>query len=148
MSGTHVALSGVGARIRQERERLKLSGAEFANGAGVSDRSQRNYESGERLPDAEYLFNAGKLGADSDFILFGENSPTKRLAKSVQDECLVLRKVLAGLDSEIERIGVVLDPTQKANCIVHLYRMERFHPIDDQKIYEEIVMLAAGKQLL
>lgn len=148
MSETHVALSDIGARIRQERERLKLSVAEFANGAGVSDRSQRNYESGERLPDAEYLFKAGALDADTDFILFGENSPARRLAKSVQDECLVLGKVLADIDREIERAKVFLDPIQKAKCIVYLYRMERFHPVNDQKIYEELVMLAAGRQLL
>lgn len=149
MGGTHVALSDIGARIRQERERLKLSVVEFANGAGVSDRSQRNYESGERLPDAEYLCKASFQGADSDFILFGENSPAKRLAASVNDECSLLNRVISGLDEAIEKAGVILDPSQKAKCIVHLYRLGRFAgPADDPKVLEEVVMLAAGKQLL
>lgn len=149
MDGTSVALSDIGARIRRERERLKLSVVEFANGAGVSDRSQRNYESGERLPDAEYLWKANFLGADSDFILFGEYSQAKRLAASVQDECSLLKKVIAGLDETIEKAGVILDPSQKAKCIVHLYHLGRFSgPAEDRKVMEEVVMLAAGKQLL
>lgn len=149
MGGTYVALSDIGARIRHERERLKLSVAEFANRAGVSDRSQRNYESGERLPDAEYLCKAAFQGADCDFILFGENSPIKRLANSVQDECSLLNRVIADLDETIEKAGVSLNPSQKAKCIVHLYRLGRLTgPSDDPKVLEEIVMLAAGKQLL
>lgn len=148
MNGTYVAISDIGARIRKERERLKLSVAEFANGCGVSDRSQRNYESGERLPDAEYLFRAGGLGVDSDFVLFGENSPSKRLADSVQDECSLLSKILSSLEISINNAGLLLDPNQKSKCIVHLYRLGRFGgPFDDPRVLEELVMLAAGKQL-
>lgn len=149
MGNTYIPLSDIGARIRQERERLKLSVIEFANGAGVSDRSQRNYESGERLPDAEYLHKAVLLGADCDFILFGENSPGRHLATSVQDECSLLNMVIGGLDEAIEKAGVILDPSQKAKCIVHLYRLGRFAgPVGDPKVLEEVVTLAAGKQLL
>lgn len=147
MSGTDASEAGIGARIRQERERLKLSAGEFALIGGVSDRSQRNYESGDRFPDAEYLYNAGRMGADCDFILFGERSSARRLAMSVKDECLLLGKVLADLDATIEKVGLPLDPSQKAKCIVHLYHLGRFGgPSDDHKVLEEVVMLASGSQ--
>jgi transcriptional regulator with XRE-family HTH domain len=64
----------IAERIREERERLGHSQPAFAELCGVGARSQRNYESGERLPDAAYLAGVLRAGADVLYILTGERS--------------------------------------------------------------------------
>jgi transcriptional regulator with XRE-family HTH domain len=58
-------------RIRQERDRLHLSVAEFAALCGVTARSQRNYEAGLRTPDVAYLECGAAHGVDIGFIASG-----------------------------------------------------------------------------
>ena len=53
-----------GARLREERMRLKLSQEAFAEKVGVHRRTQLNYEAGEREPDAAYYEAAASLGID------------------------------------------------------------------------------------
>ena len=61
-------------RLRTERERLKLSQQALAEKCGVTARSQRNYESGERNPDSAYLAAIAAAGADVLYILTGQRS--------------------------------------------------------------------------
>ncbi|HCZ13163.1 MAG TPA: hypothetical protein DHV85_00925, partial [Candidatus Accumulibacter sp.] len=68
---------------------------------------------------------------------------------SVQDECMLLSRVLADLEATLDKAGLVLDPSQKAKCIVYLYRLGRFGgPSDDHKVLEELAILASGSQFL
>lgn len=59
-------------RLREEREAMGLSQQAMAELSGISARSQRNYESGERLPDAAYLAAITKAGADVVYVLTGQ----------------------------------------------------------------------------
>lgn len=62
----------IAERLREERLRLGLSQDEIAKLGGVTGRSQRNYESGARLPDAAYLSAVGvHPGVDLQFVLTG-----------------------------------------------------------------------------
>lgn len=61
-------------RLRTERERLELSQQGLAEKCGVTARSQRNYESGERNPDSVYLAAIAAAGADVLYILTGQRS--------------------------------------------------------------------------
>lgn len=61
-----------GARLREERMRLKLSQEAFAEKVGVHRRTQLNYEAGEREPDAAYYEAAASLGIDLPYVLEGE----------------------------------------------------------------------------
>jgi transcriptional regulator with XRE-family HTH domain len=61
-----------GARLREERMRLKLSQQAFAEKVGVHRRTQVNYEAGEREPDAAYYEAAASLGIDLAYVLEGE----------------------------------------------------------------------------
>lgn len=64
---------GYGERIKEERQRLKLTQADFAKLAGVSRQSQANYETEEREPGAAYLINLyGQV--DVPYILSGRRS--------------------------------------------------------------------------
>ncbi|WP_423395606.1 helix-turn-helix domain-containing protein [Burkholderia sp. LMG 21824] len=63
--------NGVGARLRAEREKLRLTQADFGNECGVQRRAQAAYESGERSPDARYLEQAARIGVDVAFVITG-----------------------------------------------------------------------------
>ncbi|ASI69884.1 hypothetical protein BA022_15805 [Diaphorobacter nitroreducens] len=51
-----------------------MSQQALAEQCGVTARSQRNYESGERLPDAGYLAALPAAGVDVLYVLTGERS--------------------------------------------------------------------------
>lgn len=63
-------------RLRQERERLGLSQTAVADLCKVTGRTQRNYETGARAPDTDYLVIVAGLGMDVMYILTGQrNAP-------------------------------------------------------------------------
>lgn len=64
----------IGARLREERERLGVSQVLFSGKAGVSRMSQVNYESGKRTPDAEYLRTVAEAGVDVLYVVTGKRS--------------------------------------------------------------------------
>ena len=66
----------IGERLAGERDRLDLSQVAMASLGGVAKRSQQNYESGERMPDAAYLAAIAGAGADVLYILTGQRDPT------------------------------------------------------------------------
>ncbi|MCM2340449.1 helix-turn-helix domain-containing protein [Rhodoferax sp.] len=64
-------MSSLSDRIREVREGLGFSQQQLADKGGVTARSQRNYEAGERFPDAAYLMAIAAAGADVRYILTG-----------------------------------------------------------------------------
>lgn len=67
----------IGARLREERERVGLSQPEMGEVGGVTKLTQLNYEKGERMPDAAYLSVLHEsLGIDVSYILTGQRTPT------------------------------------------------------------------------
>lgn len=65
---------GIGARLRAERRRLKMTQEDFATACGVARRAQTAYEAGTRYPDARYLALAASLGVDIAFVVTGTTS--------------------------------------------------------------------------
>ncbi|WP_171052544.1 XRE family transcriptional regulator [Ruegeria sediminis] len=68
----------VGARLKEERERLGLSQIAFADLGGVKKHAQINYESDRRKPDSSYLSLISKEGADVLYILTGKRVDAPR----------------------------------------------------------------------
>lgn len=64
----------IGERLRQERERLGLNQTELGARGGVSRKTQFNYETGERLPDAAYLAAVMEAGVDVLYVVTGARS--------------------------------------------------------------------------
>lgn len=58
-------------RLKEERERLGLSQAKFAEACGVGKTAQYTYEKGEREPSWSYMSAAEKLGVDVLYIFTG-----------------------------------------------------------------------------
>lgn len=67
-------LVDVGARLREERDRLQLRQGDLAEALGCSKTTQSNYEQGHRAPDALYLSRAARLGFDVGYVVTGEPS--------------------------------------------------------------------------
>ena len=61
----------IGERLRAERLRLGFTQDAFADQVDVGRKTQSNYESGERSPDAQYLAAAAGLGVDVGFVITG-----------------------------------------------------------------------------
>lgn len=62
---------GVGARLRAERERLKLNQEEMGERGGKNKQTQLRYESGVNSPTANYLHGIAELGVDIGYVLTG-----------------------------------------------------------------------------
>jgi transcriptional regulator with XRE-family HTH domain len=85
----------IGARLREERERLNYSQEGFAALAESSRPTQFNYESGKRSPDSAYLAAIAAAGADVLYILTGQRSapaapslnPRQRALLNHYDHC-------------------------------------------------------------
>jgi transcriptional regulator with XRE-family HTH domain len=67
-------MNGIGKRLRQERKRLKLTQSALGAIGGVEANAQGHYESGQRLPRADYLFRIAAAGVDISRVVTGIDS--------------------------------------------------------------------------
>ena len=103
-------MSGIGLRLRQERERLGLSQKAFGEIGGVEANAQGKYESGDRAPKADYLSRVAGRGVDVLFVLTG--SPTPTLVDNlshIEEKVLTSYRVLQKEDQDaIRRLTTTL----------------------------------------
>jgi len=98
----------IGERIRLQRERIGLSQAQLAEQAGITARSQRNYEAGVRVPNAEYLAALPPLGIDVNYVLNGNvNGNYARDWRSAGSTLLTVISMCFGIS--IETIDEIVD---------------------------------------
>jgi transcriptional regulator with XRE-family HTH domain len=70
-------MNGIGKRLRQERKRLKLTQSALGAIGGVEANAQGHYESGQRLPRADYLFKIAAAGVDISRVVTGIDSGSR-----------------------------------------------------------------------
>lgn len=99
-------------RLIEERERLGLNQEQMAEAGGMKKRAYCYYESGERVPDAEYLFGISKLGADVQYIVTGQ-----RQGHGIGDSA-VHQAVLDAVD--LLSLDKKVDAQQLAKAVVKL----------------------------
>lgn len=68
-------MTGIGPRLREERERLDMTQKAFGAKGGVEPNAQGKYESGERTPKADYLQAVAELGVDILYVVTGQHTP-------------------------------------------------------------------------
>lgn len=85
----------IGDRLRSERQRLRLSQTDFAKIGGVGKTTQVLYESGQRVPDANYLAAVAAQGADISFVIVG-----RRVNSTTSDELdgEILEQILEAIE--------------------------------------------------
>ena len=64
-------------RLKEIRLQKNLTQESFAAIAGVTKKSQLNYEKGERSPDADYLMRLAEEGLDVKYLLTGKRDRSK-----------------------------------------------------------------------
>lgn len=79
-------MKGFGQRLRQERNRLKLSQSALGAVGGVETNAQGNYENGTRSPKAYYLLRIAEAGVDLNYVLSGNRSAGETTSVPPLDE--------------------------------------------------------------
>ena len=63
--------TSIGARLKEERERLGFSQPAFAAIGGASKGSQVSWEKGTATPNAEFLYEVARVGVDVLYVVTG-----------------------------------------------------------------------------
>ncbi|SDI77718.1 helix-turn-helix domain-containing protein [Variovorax sp. OV700] len=79
----------IGARLREEREKLGLSQSAFAEMGGVSLRAEQDWERGISAPKADFLAVAVAQGVDVFYVLTGRRIPALVDSLSKDEQNLV-----------------------------------------------------------
>lgn len=77
-------MTTIAERLKNERDRLKLTQGQLGAVGGVTKLSQFNYENGKRTPDATYLAEVAKVGIDVNYVLFGVRSNAELTSEEQQ----------------------------------------------------------------
>lgn len=81
---------GFGQRLKEERKRLKMSQADFAQIGGCKRLAQLQYEAETTAPTTRYLNAIAAAGADLAYLIlgihFGEGGLTPEQARRVEDK--------------------------------------------------------------
>lgn len=61
----------LGARLREERERLGMTQQALGEATGKNKQTQLRYETGQNSPTTAYLISASRQGVDAGYVLTG-----------------------------------------------------------------------------
>ena len=103
-------MSGIGSKIRVERNKNGWTQVELANKMNLSKQTINNWEHGRRIPDIQTLKELSNLFNVSLEYLVGESSPTipenhlvntvNKIKDTFGDEAVVLFKDISDFDEE------------------------------------------------
>lgn len=121
----------LGDRLRNERLRLEMNQTALATVGGVGKSSQILYESGKRVPDANYLIAVANIGVDVDYVLFGEKKMT------VADQYLdtdLLTEIIDAVDTWATQRQSPVPSKIKGELITLFYQQFRAQTVVDQEL--------------
>ena len=89
----------VGQRLKNERQRLAMTQADFASVGGIASNAQVLYEKGVRQPRADYLSALDAIGVDVLYVITGTRTPRPSVQVAVDEADLIMHlKALTGPD--------------------------------------------------
>lgn len=88
--------STLGDRLREERERIKLTQEQLAKCMGVSALTTGKYELNKTSPTAEFLLQLESVGIDPLYVLTGKRQQASEALPAEVDEVLMARGILTG----------------------------------------------------
>jgi transcriptional regulator with XRE-family HTH domain len=123
--------ASIGERLREVREALDFTQAQFAaiaaqSGArGATRQSQALYEKGERLPDAGYLSAIASAGADVLYVVTGRKEvATPKPEQPVQfSDQHRLQLAIEAVEEGLAEMKRKLPPAKKAELIGAAYEL-------------------------
>lgn len=105
-------MENMGLRLREERHRLNLTQALFAKAGGVAPNAQVNYESGKRLPKADYLELISRLGVDISYVVTGitgsRSSPKDLVPRASTSVASINSHLDQDAHSQLDQLGEIL----------------------------------------
>lgn len=113
--------STIGARLRLERNRQKMTARAFAAATGVTERTQRSYEGDARVPNAAYLAAALSLGVDVEFVLGGSLRSIRILSESAQAMAVI--SAVEAVEDACAEGHASLSVNKRARLIAVVHRM-------------------------
>ncbi|MBQ1765008.1 MAG: helix-turn-helix transcriptional regulator [Aquincola sp.] len=97
--------TGIGARLREERERLGASQERVADWFGVQRQSVLLYEGGQRSPLADQLAAFHREGGDAGYVVTG----VRRDGEPTADNREELMQAMAAVDTVCQSMATPLD---------------------------------------
>ena len=126
-------MSGIGLRLRQERERLGLSQKSFGEFGGVEANAQGKYENGDRAPKADYLSRVAARGVDVLYVLTGSPTPTliDNLSQ-IEEKVLISYRILHKEDQDaIRRLTTTLAELSAPKLVKERREPEELEPVKE-----------------
>ncbi|MGH8816402.1 MAG: helix-turn-helix domain-containing protein [Achromobacter pestifer] len=128
-------------RLKEERVRLGMSQTAFGELGGVKVLAQRNYETGKRSPDANYLEKLSVNGVDVLYVVTGKRALT---AQDLEADLDRYGKAWETLEMALEAAGRDLSPAKKRKAVDALFKASKAEiAIDQTKLTELVLQLAA-----
>lgn len=120
----------IGGRLREERKRLKMTQAAFAEEGGIGVSTLKLYEGDDRDPGALFLEAVGKTGVDVQYVVTAIRSKSALAA----DERMLLEGYRA------------LDPATRKHMLA--FALTESGPVAIQKKIQEATVKARGKHAI
>ena len=114
-----IIMDGVGLRLREERDRLKVNQTEFGSMMGVSRSTQKAYELETGSPDLRYIAQLEEIGVDAYYVLSGFRTE-HGLGKFSEEEKLLLQqyRVLPERDRQaLQRFALAMATTVEGHTV-------------------------------
>lgn len=131
-------MNNIGSRLREERERLKMTQENFAAACGVGRWAQVNYESNARSPDANYLAAAAEIGVDVAYVITGGNADA-----GIELDTDLLAEIIEHIESLLAEKNTKFPPNKLALATAMLYRVFKEKKNIDTKMVAEVIDLAS-----
>ncbi|BEV15809.1 helix-turn-helix domain-containing protein [Herbaspirillum sp. DW155] len=108
------AFVAIGERLKEERKRLGMTQAVFAQMGGIGLSALKLYEGDEREPGALFLAAIAKHGADVQYIVTGVRGQPVPPTADLEPDIQMLVEDYKGADAEGKKIirGVALQAAQ------------------------------------
>ena len=116
-------MSSIGVRLREERDRLDMNQTDFAEAVGATRKTQFNYESDQRRPDADFLAAAAAIGVDVMYVLTGKHGPAPQAPTLTSEERLLLDYFRdASKDVKRATLGALLGAATPGGAIKQVFK--------------------------
>lgn len=141
----------IGERLREERQRLKMTQAALASFAGASKRTAIEWEKGATSPNAVQLSALSEYGVDIGYVLTGhrrviENQLQDRTAMSELIDPERMARIASMLEDLAKAAGKRWPPGQLINMAVEVYNFlaQESDSVDDKKM-ERVLKLVVNR---
>ncbi|WP_374439096.1 helix-turn-helix domain-containing protein [Pseudomonas panipatensis] len=138
----------LGERLLEERVRLAMTQEDFGALAGVTRKTQRLYESGERVPDANYLAAVADAGVDLLYVVAGRraelrSNATLPVAGDINTDRLA--RIVEMLETFARSAGKRWPSAQLVAVAAEVYNVLLDEPALDEPKVERILKLVVNR---